>query len=146
MTRPRIWLALLTEENRSAVCERLERGPHPQAPDGTPASRPNHERRRPGPTKCSRGRKCPGSTLGHSSKTPQIIYGADEECIPPEASKEVWRRAATVSGNSYVTVVDLPGCGHIPVEGEPPVDLDFTVSDLSPGYTAALHSWFARRP
>jgi uncharacterized protein len=88
----------------------------------------------------------PEPTLSQVTCPTLLIYGADEECIPPDASKEVWRRAATVSGNSDVTVVDLPGCGHIPVEGEPPVDLDFTVSDLSPGYTAALHSWFARRP
>jgi len=86
----------------------------------------------------------PEPTLSRVTCPTLLIYGADEECIPPEASKEVGRRAARVSGNSDVTVVDLPGCGHIPVEGEPPVDLDFTVSDLSPGYTAALHGWFSR--
>jgi pimeloyl-ACP methyl ester carboxylesterase len=86
----------------------------------------------------------PAPTLSRVTCPTLLVYGADEECIPPEASKEVWRRAATVSGNADVTVVDLPGCGHIPVEGEPPVGLDFTVSDLSPAYTAALHRWFAR--
>jgi uncharacterized protein len=85
------------------------------------------------PEPTSAGVRCP--TL--------LIYGADEECVPPDASKEVWLRAARTAGNSDPTIVDLPGCGHIPVEGEPPVDLNFTVSDLSPAYTAAIQSWFA---
>ena len=75
-----------------------------------------------------------------------LMYGADEECVPADASKEVWLRAARVAGNSDLTVVDLPGCGHIPVEGEPPADLDFTVADLSVAYTAAIQRWFATRP
>lgn len=86
----------------------------------------------------------PEPTLSRVTCPTLLVYGADEECIPPDASKEVWRRAADVAGNSDVTVVDLPGCGHIPVEGEPPVALDFTVADLSPAYTRALRSWFAR--
>jgi uncharacterized protein len=72
-----------------------------------------------------------------------LVYGADEECVPAGASKEVWRRAAEVAGNAELTIVDLPGCGHIPVEGEPPVPLDFTVADLSTSYTDVLHGWFA---
>jgi len=72
-----------------------------------------------------------------------LVYGADEECIPPQASKDVWLRAARVAGNDDLTIADLPGCGHIPVQGEPPVPLDFTVDDLSPAYTAVLHGWFA---
>ena len=72
-----------------------------------------------------------------------LVYGADEECVPPGPSKEAWRRAAEVAGNDDVTVVDLPGCGHIPVEGEPPIDLDFTVDDISPSYAAVLERWFA---
>jgi len=71
-----------------------------------------------------------------------LVYGADEECVPAVASKEVWLRAAKAAGNADLTVVDIPGCGHIPVEGDPPIDLGFTVSDISSAYTAALRAWF----
>jgi uncharacterized protein len=71
-----------------------------------------------------------------------LMYGADEECVPAEASKQVWLRAAEAAGNADLTVVDVPGCGHVPVEGDPPVDLGFTAADISPAYTAALRAWF----
>jgi uncharacterized protein len=75
-----------------------------------------------------------------------LMYGADEECVPAPASKAAWRRAARVAGNPDLSIVDLPGCGHFPLPGEPPAEGRPSVSDISPAYTAALKSWFASRP
>jgi pimeloyl-ACP methyl ester carboxylesterase len=75
-----------------------------------------------------------------------LMYGADEECVPAAPSKAAWLRAARVTSNSDLTIVDLPGCGHFPVIGDPPTDLQPSISDISPVYTAALESWFASRP
>ena len=75
-----------------------------------------------------------------------LMYGTDEECVPADASKAVWQRAARDTGNQDLTIVDLPGCGHFPITGEPPTDLQPPLSDISPAYTAALQDWFAGRP
>jgi pimeloyl-ACP methyl ester carboxylesterase len=72
-----------------------------------------------------------------------LMYGADEECGPADASKAAWLRAARVAGNSELTIVDLPGCGHFPATAVASADLHFPVSHISPAYTAALQSWFA---
>lgn len=75
-----------------------------------------------------------------------LMYGTDEECVPADASKAVWHRAARVTGNPDLTIVDLPGCGHFPITGEPPTDEQPPISDISAAYTAALRNWFASRP
>lgn len=72
-----------------------------------------------------------------------LIYGADEECVPAEASKQAWRRAARDAGNPEPAIVDLPGCGHFPAPAEASADLDFPVSDISPEYAVALE-WVGR--
>jgi pimeloyl-ACP methyl ester carboxylesterase len=87
----------------------------------------------------------PEPTFASVSCPTLLMYGADEECVPAEASKAAWRRAARGAGNSDLTVVDLPGCGHFPAVAEASADLQFAVSDISPAYTAALQSWFAAR-
>jgi len=75
-----------------------------------------------------------------------LMYGADEECVPADASKAAWQRAAQVTGNPDLTIVDLPGCGHFPITGQPPTDLQPPISDINPTYTAALQTWFAGHP
>jgi pimeloyl-ACP methyl ester carboxylesterase len=74
-----------------------------------------------------------------------LMYGADEECVPAGASKAVWLRASRAAGNSDLTIVDLPGCGHFPAADHASADLQFSVADVSPAYTTALQSWFADR-
>lgn len=67
-----------------------------------------------------------------------LIYGADEECVPAPESEAVWRAA----GERDLTVVHLPGCGHLPVvdgQGRPEPD---DPASYSPDYTAALATWF----
>ena len=43
-----------------------------------------------------------------------LVYGADEECVTADASKEAWQRAARTEGRSDLTIVDLPSCGTSP--------------------------------
>ncbi|HVQ87885.1 MAG TPA: alpha/beta hydrolase, partial [Actinomycetes bacterium] len=49
-----------------------------------------------------------------------LLYGSDEECVPAAASKVVWSRAADISGNQQITIIDIPNCGHFPAPGENP--------------------------
>jgi pimeloyl-ACP methyl ester carboxylesterase len=72
-----------------------------------------------------------------------LLYGADEECVPADASERAWRRATQASGNSRVTVVHVPGCGHFPAPGATGSSLDVPVSGFSPPYTAALEEWLS---
>jgi hypothetical protein len=74
-----------------------------------------------------------------------LIYGADEECVPAEASKQAWQRAARTASRSDLTIVDLPACGHFPAAAEASADLAFPVADISADYTAALERWFVAR-
>lgn len=71
-----------------------------------------------------------------------LLYGADEECVPAEASKEIWSRASQASGNRDITMVDIQDCGHFPAAGESAASLEVPLSAFSPAYTAALHTWF----
>lgn len=87
----------------------------------------------------------PEPTFAAVSCPTLLMYGADEECVPADASKEAWLRAARISGNSDLTIVDLPGCGHFPATGEASADRQFSVSDISPRYTVALRRWFRSR-
>jgi uncharacterized protein len=88
----------------------------------------------------------PESTFSDVRCPTLLMYGADEECVPAAASKAAWRRAARLTGNPDLSIVDLRGCGHFPVTGEPPTDLQPPISDISPAYTTALENWFASRP
>jgi pimeloyl-ACP methyl ester carboxylesterase len=70
-----------------------------------------------------------------------LVYGDDEECVPAEASKSVWRRAAGSSTGSRLMVVDLPGCGHFPAPGRSGSSTAVPVSAFSAAYTTALERW-----
>jgi uncharacterized protein len=70
-----------------------------------------------------------------------LMYGEDEECTPAGPSAEVWRRAADVAGNSDLTIVDVPGCGHFPAPQGSPMEREF----ISPEYTQILTAWFDLR-
>ena len=87
----------------------------------------------------------PEPTFGSVRCPTLLIYGADEECVPADASKEAWQRAARSSGPSDLTIVDLPGCGHFPAAAEASADLTFPVADISADYTGALERWFVAR-
>jgi uncharacterized protein len=87
----------------------------------------------------------PEPTFAMVSCPTLLMYGADEECVPADASKAAWLRAARIAGNSDLKIVDLPGCGHFPAIGEGSADRQFSLSDISPAYTAALQSWFELR-
>jgi len=67
-----------------------------------------------------------------------LIYGEDEDCIPAGASEDVWRRAAEVSGNADLTIVDVPGCGHFPSRSSTATGR----ADISPAYSDILTEWF----
>jgi pimeloyl-ACP methyl ester carboxylesterase len=67
-----------------------------------------------------------------------LVYGDDEECVPAEASKSVWQRAAVPSTRSRLTVVDLPDCGHFPAPGHSGSSTAVPVSAFSAAYTTAL--------
>ncbi|GIG59990.1 hypothetical protein Lfu02_43620 [Longispora fulva] len=68
-----------------------------------------------------------------------LVYGAEENCVPVAASVGVWRRAAEAAGNADLTIVEVPGMGHWPAEGN-----RRDVAGISPDYTRALADWFAR--
>jgi len=70
-----------------------------------------------------------------------LVYGADEECVPAEASKAVWLRAQQQSAGSRLTMVDLPGCGHFPAPGADGSSSDVAVSRFSVAYTESLRRW-----
>ncbi|MGN6576610.1 MAG: alpha/beta fold hydrolase [Nocardioides sp.] len=72
-----------------------------------------------------------------------LVYGADEECVPAQASKTVWLRATQPATGSQLTIVDLPACGHFPALGADGASLDVPVSEFSPAYTTALQEWAA---
>lgn len=72
-----------------------------------------------------------------------LMYGKDEECVPAALSKAAWRRAARAAGNSNLTIVDLPGCGHFPAIRGHSEDQQPQVSDISSAYTQALKAWFS---
>ena len=73
-----------------------------------------------------------------------LVYGAAEEYVPAEASKTAWLRATRASGDSRLTIVDLPDCGHFPAPGGSGSALDVQVSAFSPAYTAELQHWLTR--
>src|SRR4051794_5253563 len=70
-----------------------------------------------------------------------LMYGSDEECVPPAPSKAAWRRAAAASGNERVTTIDIADCGHFPAPGESAADLDVPIGAFSTAYGSALASW-----
>lgn len=86
----------------------------------------------------------PRSTFRQVHCPTLVMYGEDEETVPAEQSKEAWRQAAQLSGNTAVTIVDLPGCGHFPATPRP-LDqvLSIPVREISSEYTAVLQDWFA---
>jgi uncharacterized protein len=73
-----------------------------------------------------------------------LFYGEDEDCVPPEASKQVWTRAARESGLRDLTVVDLPSCGHFPAPGADSVSREPPSTGFSNEYTSALVDWMVR--
>ena len=84
----------------------------------------------------------PEPTFSAVSCPTLLMYGTDEECVPADTSKAAWLRAARVAGNPDLTIVDLPGCGHFPAARHAAADRPFSVSDISPAYTAPLRDWF----
>lgn len=65
------------------------------------------------------------------------IWGADEECVPRELSRERW-----VQSGADVTLTDLPGCGHWPVVGSSHPDYSGQEEDaLDPCFTSSVASW-----
>lgn len=65
------------------------------------------------------------------------LWGADEECVPREASREAWR-----ASGADVTLVDLPGCGHWPVAGSgSPGYAGWDTDELSPDFTTTVVTW-----
>lgn len=65
------------------------------------------------------------------------IWGADEECVPPQPSRDAWLASGT-----DVTLVDLPGCGHWPVAGSgAPGYGGWETDQLSEHFTACLATW-----
>jgi pimeloyl-ACP methyl ester carboxylesterase len=74
-----------------------------------------------------------------------VMYGSDEECVPAGASKQAWVNATQSSGNSDLTVVDIPDCGHFPAPGADASSLDVQSSSFSAHYTDALQQWFSQR-
>lgn len=67
-----------------------------------------------------------------------LIYGADEECVPIAPSVATWHRAASISANPHLHVVELPGLGHWPAPDDHH-DLD----NISTAYTHVLSDWFS---
>jgi hypothetical protein len=56
--------------------------------------------------------------------------------VPVAESVQVWRDR----GSRPLSVIELPGCGHVPTAGP---QVGFDVADLSSDYTAALRAFFA---
>jgi uncharacterized protein len=65
------------------------------------------------------------------------MWGADEECVPREVSRERWQ-----ASGADVTVVDLPGCGHWPVVGSGAPDYSGWESDeLAHSFASTMVTW-----
>lgn len=65
------------------------------------------------------------------------MWGADEECVPRQVSRERW-----LASGADVTVVDLPGCGHWPVVGSGAPDYSGWDSDeLAHNFTSTMAEW-----
>lgn len=87
----------------------------------------------------------PAPTFANVFCPTMVMYGSDEESVPAAVSKQVWLDATQSSGNSDLTVVDIPGCGHFPAPGADASSLDVQPSAFSPQYTADLQQWFTQR-
>jgi pimeloyl-ACP methyl ester carboxylesterase len=68
-----------------------------------------------------------------------LFYGDDDEWSPIDESIAAWERAARTAGNSDVTVVRLPGTGHLPTRGGAE-----RIEAISADYEQALLSWLRR--
>jgi hypothetical protein len=67
-----------------------------------------------------------------------LIHGADEANLPVPETLEVWRQAATTSGNTQIEHALVPNAGHWP--GTP----DRTREGINPAYTKILQNWLGR--
>lgn len=65
------------------------------------------------------------------------MWGADEECVPRQPSRDAWR-----ASGADVTLVDLSGCGHWPVVGSGSPEYAGQEGDqLSEDCTASVAGW-----
>jgi uncharacterized protein len=72
-----------------------------------------------------------------SVKVPVLaLWGADEECVPRQASRDAWR-----ASGANVTLVDLPECGHWPVVGSGRPGWAWEAGEVSRDFAAALTAW-----
>ncbi|MEO7061579.1 MAG: alpha/beta hydrolase [Lapillicoccus sp.] len=82
----------------------------------------------------------PAPVIARVGSRTLLIYGADEEAVPVPESRSVWQ----TQGDRDLTVVELAGCGHVPVVGSAEHLPDpLTVEDFSADYSAALTRFFA---
>lgn len=65
------------------------------------------------------------------------MWGADEECVPRQPSRDAWR-----TSGADVTLVDLPACGHWPVAGSgAPGYASWEGDELSEDLTRSIARW-----
>lgn len=68
------------------------------------------------------------------------MWGADEECVPREVSRQRWG-----ASGADATLVDLPGCGHWPVVGSGSPDYTgWEEDELAPSFTSTMAEWLVR--
>lgn len=69
------------------------------------------------------------------------MWGADEECVPRDTSRQAWRDAG-----ADITLVDLPGCGHWPVVGSgAPSYTGWETDEVSAEFTDCVTTWLSER-
>ncbi len=82
----------------------------------------------------------PAPTFGEVRSRVLAIWGADEECVPRDVSRDRWQRSG-----ADVTLVDLPGCGHWPVVGSSHPGYAGQEEDaLAPSFTSTVTTWLER--
>src|SRR5262249_54771733 len=82
----------------------------------------------------------PEQTFARVSCPVLAFYGETDEWIPIQDSIAAWRRAGQVAGNHDITVVELPGCDHLPVR-----DRRWDLDAISALYADTMRSWLADR-
>jgi pimeloyl-ACP methyl ester carboxylesterase len=82
----------------------------------------------------------PEPTFASVSCPVLAFYGETDEWIPIPDSIATWTRAGQAAHNHDITVVELPGCDHIPT-----LDQQWNLEAISPRYTDTMMTWLNER-
>lgn len=82
----------------------------------------------------------PAAVIVRVTSRTLLIHGADEDTVPAPESRRVWE----AQGDRDLTVIELAGCGHVPVVGSADHLPDpLRVADFSADYASAVARFLA---